>query len=153
MTSKTPWKLVSRGSPVTSCLASPQTYQSIVSYDVHDNFDSLISADIYWNEVFGAYSCPSSSNWCKFSIPAAGADSNPLQDFLDPPDLNATPTPVPTPTCGGSPGTTLYRAIPQTIRVGTNTNGQGVQVQTDHLAYYINHGQHNDIVVPTQPPN
>jgi hypothetical protein len=45
ITSKTPWRLVARG-PSPACFASPQTYSTTLSYDVHDNFDTVMSADI-----------------------------------------------------------------------------------------------------------
>lgn len=152
MTARTPWKLVLR-SRNTTCYSSPQTYSTTISYDVHDNLDQVISADIYWNEPLGSAQCQNGSNWCNYQIISGGADSDPLQDMLEPPDLNVSPPPSPKPTCSGQgSGTTRYRSIAQTIRVGTNTTGGGVTVQSDTLGYYIDHGQHDGIQTPTPPP-
>lgn len=152
MTARTPWKMVLR-SRNTTCFSSPQTYSTTISYDVHDNLDTLISSDIFWNETLSAAQCQNGSNWCNYQIISGGADSNPVQDLLEPPDLNTVPAPNPSPTCSGQgSGTTRYRAIPQTLRVGTNTTGAGVNVQSDTLGYYIDHGQHDSIQIPSQPP-
>lgn len=50
-------------------------------------------------------------------------------------------------------GTTPYETVPQTIRVGTDTTGSGVQVQTDTLTYYLDQGNHTSITSPSQPAN
>jgi hypothetical protein len=152
MTAKTPWKLV-LSSTNTYCYASPQTYGTEISYNVQDNLSVTMSSDIYWNESVGTATCSNGSNWCGGQISTSGGDSNPLKDILAPPNLNVSPAPVPTPTCNGQgTGTTLYRSIPQTIYVGGSNTGQGVQAQQDSLAYYIDHGQHNNIQSPPQPP-
>jgi hypothetical protein len=150
MTAKTPWKLVFR-SKNTTCFSSPQTYSTIVSYDVHDNLDTLMSSDIFWNETLGAAQCENGSNWCNYQIISGGGDSNPVGDFLEPPDLNVSPSP--TPTCSGQgSGTVRYRSFAQTIKVGSSNTGAGVQAQSDTLGYYIDRGQHDSIQTPSQPP-
>lgn len=81
-----------------------------------------------------------------------GAATNPLEDMIGAPDPSVNPTMNPLPTCDGqNTGTTRYMAVPQTIRVGTNTGGGGVQVQQDTLGYYIDHGQHDGVQVPPPP--
>ncbi len=153
MSAKTPWKLVSRGAPQTSCFSSPETYTSTVSYDVHDNLDVLMSANIDWNEVLGSQTSENGSNWGSYSVAQSAGSTDPVQDLLAPPQLNASPAPVPTPTCSGqNSGATRYRSIPQNISVGTVNNGSGVHVQSDTLGYYVDHGQHDGIQVPAQPP-
>lgn len=152
LTSRRPWKLVSRGAPSTMCFAVPVSYQSTVSYDLHDNLDTLISTDVGWNEVLGAFTSENGSNWGNYTFSGFGAATNPVEDILAPPDQSAHPELTPYPTCSGQNlGTTRYRSIPQTLRVGSNTNGSGVQVQTDTLGYYKDHGQHDSITVPSQP--
>jgi hypothetical protein len=152
MTAKTPWKLVP-SSINTVCYASPQTYGTQITYNVVDSLSNTMSSDIYWNESLGTATCADGSNWCNGQISTGGGDSNPLTDILGPPNLNLNPAPVPMPICSGQgTGTTLYRSIPQTINVGGSVTGQGVQAQQDNLTYYIDHGQHNNIQSPTQPP-
>jgi len=48
----------------------------------------------------------------------------------------------------------MYEQASQTIRVGNTNNpgGLGVLVQTDNLTYWIDHGTHENIVVPNRPP-
>jgi hypothetical protein len=50
-------------------------------------------------------------------------------------------------------GTTVFETVPQTIRVASATAGAGVLVQTDTQTYYIDQGNHTNVVVPSQPPN
>jgi len=132
-------------------LGNRETLQ--ISYSVVDNLSGTMSGDIYWNESVGTAACASGSNWCNYQITTGGGDTNPLNDNLSPPNLNVTPAPTPTPTCSGQgTGTTRYRAIPQTIMVGSSTTGKGTQAQSDTLGYYIDHGQHDSIQSPAQPP-
>ena len=151
MSAKTPWKLVSRGAPQTACFTSPETYTSTVSYDLHDNLDVVMSSNVDWNEVLGSQTPENGSNWgCCVASSSGGTD--PVQDMIAPPELNATPAPSPKPTCSGAnSGATRYRSIPQNTSVGTVKNGAGVHVQSDTLGYYIDHGQHDSIQIPAQP--
>ena len=48
-------------------------------------------------------------------------------------------------------GATMYRLVPQTIYVGSTTS-LAVQVQADNLAYWIDHGTHENITKPPVPP-
>ena len=83
---------------------------------------------------------------------ASGAATNPLEDLVAAPDPAVYTTMNPLPTCNGqNTGATRYMSVPQTIRVGTNAGGSGSLVQTDVLGYYLDHGQHDSIQVPTQP--
>ncbi len=149
MTAKTPWKLVFR-SRNTYCNPSPETYGTEISYDLIDNLSTTLSSDIFWNESVGSETCENGSNWCKYAIQTSSGSTDPLIDILAPPNLNIGA--VPTPTCTGQEsGTTRYRSIPQVIYVGSDSSG-GVQAQSDTLGYYIDHGQHDSIQSPTQPP-
>jgi hypothetical protein len=152
MSARTPWKLVLSSQP-TYCYGSPQTYGTYMTYDVVDNLSNTMSSNIYWNESVGSASCDNGSNWCNTQIQTGPGDTGPLQDILDPPNLNANPVPNPTPTCSGQAnGATRYRSIPQVIYVGSDVTGQGVKAQSDLLGYYIDHGQHDSIQSPSQPP-
>ena len=92
MTAKTPWKLVPRASsPSTQCFTSPTSYVSTVSYDLHDNFDTLMSNDVGWNEVLGTFASESGSDWGNYAFSATGAATNPLEDLLSPPDQGVHP--------------------------------------------------------------
>jgi len=149
MTAKTPWKLVFR-SRNTYCNPSPETYGTEISYDLIDNLSTTLSSDIFWNESVGSETCENGSNWCKYAIQTSSGSTDPLIDILAPPNLNIGA--VPTPTCTGNENsTTRYRSIPQVIYVGSDSSG-GVQAQSDTLGYYIDHGQHDSIQSPTQPP-
>jgi hypothetical protein len=118
-----------------------------------DNLSTVMSSDIYWNESLSSATCENGSNWCNYSIVSSPGSTDPLQDILEPPLLNVSPAPNPTPTCNGQgSGSTRYRSIPQVIRVGSSTTGAGVQAQSDTLGYYVDHGQHDSIQSPTQPP-
>ena len=151
MTAKTPWKL-SFVSPQTFCNSSPQTYSTELTYDLIDNLSTTMSTDINWNETVGTAVCENGSNWCNYVIVTSGGSTNPLIDDLGPPNLNVSPAPHPTPICSGQgSGTTRYRSIPQTIYVG-NSNSGGVKAQSDTLGYYIDHGKHDSIQSPSQPP-
>jgi hypothetical protein len=119
---------------------------------VHDNLDLSIPADISWNETLGAAQCENGSNWCNYQPFTGGAQTDPLTDTLAPPDLDVNPAPSPTPSCGQGTGTTRYRSFSQAIKVGSNTTGAGVQVQSDTLGYYIDNGKHDAVQVPSQPP-
>ncbi len=153
MTARTPWELVSRGAPQTSCYSSPETYTSTVSYDLHDNLNGLMSSSVDWNEVLGAQVSENGSNWGSYAVVQSAGSTDPVQDMLAPPQLNVNPAPSPKPTCtGANSGTTRYRSIPQNISVGTVGNGAGVHVQSDTLGYYVDHGQHDSIQIPSQPP-
>jgi hypothetical protein len=153
ITTRTPWKLSPRNpqDPPT-CFQSPTSYQSIMRYDIKDNFDSLIANDLTWNEVLSQSSSTSEngSNWGSYIFLSSGGNSDPLEDFLAPPSGTGV---SPSPTCSGTPsGTVRYRAIPQVVRVGSAVGGSGVLVQTDTIGYYINHARHDSIIVPPQPP-
>jgi hypothetical protein len=149
MTAKTPWKLVSN-SRTTYCYSSPQTYKTEISYDLIDNLSTTLSSDIYWNESVGSEACENGSNWCKYAIQTSPGSTSPLTDYLSPPDLNIGAAPPPTCT-GQESGTTRYRSIPQVIYAGSDSSG-GVQAQSDKLGYYMDHGQHDSIQSPSQPP-
>jgi hypothetical protein len=156
LTVRTPWKLVPN--PGASGTESDPTYgySTDISYDLHDNLDTLIAQDVTWNEVIGTAQNLNGSNWatCCGPIATGGGSTDPLTDLLKPPAINSTPTkPSPTPTFHNPPsGTTMYRQIPQSMRVGSSTSGTGVLVQSDNLTYWIDHGSHENIVVPSQPP-
>lgn len=154
MTARTPWKLVPQPSPVTQCFTVPKTtYITYLKYDLHDNLDTVMSTDASWNEVLGTPTSENESNWGTFGGPSpSAAETNPLEDMVGSPDPEINPTLKPLPTCGQAAGTTRYMSVPQTIRVGSDTNGSGVKVQEDTLGYYIDHGQHDDVKVPSQPP-
>jgi hypothetical protein len=153
MTAKTPWKLASLGPPQTTCYTSPETYGSVVNYNLVDNLGVVMSSNVDFNEVLGTQSSQNGSNWGNYSINQSSGPTNPVQDELQPPNLNVSPVPSPTPTCtGNNSGTTRYRAIPQNVFVGSSIEGAGVQAQSDTLGYYIDHGQHDSIQVPAQPP-
>lgn len=149
MTARTPWKLVF-SSRTTYCNASPETYSTEIRYDLIDNLSDTLTSNIYWNESIGSATCENGSNWCNYAVETSGGETGPLTDLLAPPNLNNGA--VPTPTCTGKEnGTTRYRSIPQGIYVGSDTSG-GVQAQSDTLGYYIDHGQHDSIQSPSQPP-
>ena len=151
MTARTPWKL-QLNSRQTFCNSSPQTYSTEINYDVLDNLSGTMATDINWNESLQAAVCKNGSNWCKTAIVTSGGSTNPLIDDLAPPLLNASPAPQPKPVCNGQgTGTTRYRSIPQVIYAGNSSSG-GVQVQSDTLGYYLDHGQHDSIQSPAQPP-
>lgn len=151
MTAKTPWKLqLQPGSPQTFCNPSPQTYGTEINYDLLDNLSGTMGSDVNWNESVQAAVCENGSNWCNYAIVTSGGSTNPLTDDLAPPKLNVSPAPQPTPSCNGQ-GTTRYRSIPQVIYAGSDSSG-GVQVQSDKLGYYGNHGQHDSIQIPARPP-
>ena len=154
MTAKTVWKLVARQNPPpTQCFSSPTNYITTVSYDLHDNFDSVMSTDVGWNEVLGAATSENGSNWGNWPPVAMGAATNPLDDLVGAPDPHVNPTMHPLPTCTGqNNGTTRFMAVPQTIKAGTTGSG-GIQVQTDTLGYYTDHGQHDSKQVPAKPPS
>jgi hypothetical protein len=150
MTAKTPWKLVFI-KPQTFCNSSPLSYSTELTYNLIDNLDVTMSTDISWNESVGTAVCVG-SNWCKNGIGTSGGFTNPVTDTLEPPELNSSPAPTPKPVCNGQgTGQTRYRSIPQTIKVGNSSTG-GVQVQSDALGYYVDHGQHDSIQSPSKPP-
>ena len=152
MTAKTPWKLTAIPPPQTFCNTSPQTYSTELKYNLIDNLSVTMSTDVGWNESFGTQACENQSNWCDDAVTPGGGFTDPLTDVLAPPPLNFNPAPSPAPTCTGQPlGTTRYRSIPQTMHVGDSGSG-GVQVQSDTLGYYGDHGQHDSIQSPSQPP-
>jgi hypothetical protein len=151
MTAKTPWKL-QLSSRQTFCNSLPETYETQIKYDLLDNLNSPMGTDINWNESVQAAVCENGSNWCNYGIGTSGGSTNPLTDRLAPPLLNVSPAPQPTPTCNGQEtGATRYRSIPQVIYAGSDSSG-GVQVQSDKLGYYGDHGQHDSIQSPVQPP-
>jgi hypothetical protein len=151
MTAKTPWKL-QLSSRQTFCNSLPETYETQIKYDLLDNLNSPMGTDINWNESVQAAVCENGSNWCNYGIGTSGGSTNPLTDRLAPPLLNVSPAPQPTPTCNGQEtGATRYRSLPQVIYAGSDSSG-GVQVQSDKLGYYGDHGQHDSIQSPVQPP-
>jgi hypothetical protein len=153
ITVRTPWKLVQRNPyAAENCFtnANVQYYSSSLLYDVHDNFDQTISADIYWNEHLGTFTSENGSNWGSYPFVGQGGSTNPLEDILQPPIVAQA---SPTQHClNGAGGTTRYRSVSQTIRVGSSIDGQGTLAQTDLLGYYIDHGQHDSVSTPSQPP-
>jgi hypothetical protein len=111
-----------------------------------------MGTDINWNESVQAAVCQNGSNGYKYAISTGGGSTNPLTDDLAPPLLNVSPAPQPKPICNGQgTGTTRYRSIPQVIYAGSSSSG-GVQVHSDTLGYYRDHGQHDSIQSPAQPP-
>jgi hypothetical protein len=151
MTAKTPWKL-QLSSRQTFCNSLPETYETQIKYDLLDNLNSPMGTDINWNESVQAAVCENGSNWRNYGIGTSGGSMNPLTDRLAPPLLNVSPAPQPTPTCNGQEtGATRYRSLPQVIYAGSDSSG-GVQVQSDKLGYYGDHGQHDSIQSPVQPP-
>lgn len=150
ITAKTPWKLTAVP-PYTGCNPTPYSYNTELQYNLVDNLSITMSNNIGWNEVVAADACENGSNWCNWAIATSPGTTNPVIDDLSPPTLDKNPTPAPT--CTGSPnGTTRYRSASQSISVGTSTAGSGVLVQTDYLGYYGDHGQHDSIQSPGQPP-
>jgi hypothetical protein len=157
LTLRTPWRLVPN--PGFSGNDSNQVtgYSTVIAYDLHDNLDQLIPQDVGWNEVVGTAQSLNGSNWatCCGAITTGPGATDPLRDFLAAPKITSSPPPSPTPTFNNPPsGTTKYREIPQTIRVGNadTIGGKGILVQTDQLTYWIDHGTHEFIIVPPKPP-
>ena len=148
---RTPWKLVP-SSPETDP-DSVHGYVTFINYDVYDNLNSPITQDIYWNEALGTNQSENGSNWasCCGPIHPSPGDT-PVSDMLEPPAIGNSPPPSPAPTYDNPPsGATAYLLVPQTIYVGSTTV-LAVQVQSDDLTYYIDHGAHTSIVTPPRPP-
>ncbi len=151
LTSRRPWKLVPQsGSPNTEC--EPENiYSTFITYDLHDNLDDLMPYSVGWNEALGTKTSEHGSNWASFNYFMSGGDTNPVIDNLQPPDPSVNPSISPTPVCPTSSDTQRYMSRTQTISVGNSSTG-GVPVQTDYLGYYIDHGSHDGITVPSRPP-
>ena len=146
-------KLTAIPPPQTFCNTSPQTYSTELKYNLIDNLQrNHVDRHSSRRIVSGARASENQSNWCDDAVTPGGGFTDPLTDVLAPPPLNFNPAPSPAPTCTGQPlGTTRYRSIPQTMHVGDSGSG-GVQVQSDTLGYYGDHGQHDSIQSPSQPP-
>ncbi|MGA9964283.1 MAG: hypothetical protein WBQ10_03680 [Terriglobales bacterium] len=150
ITSRTPAELSFLKS--STVLDTTYGYVTDLDYNVLDQLGSVISGDIYWNEVVGTPTSQNGSNWGTYALQTGGG-STPLLDELSGPDVNATPTPSPKPKYDNPPtGATVYLLATQLIRVGTSTSGSGVEVQSDNLTYYIDNGAHTSIVIPPPPP-
>lgn len=157
LTVRTPWKLVPNAAASNTESDATYGYTTVIGYDVHDNLDTVIAQDIQWNEVLGAAQNLNSSNWatCCGAINSSGGSTGPLLDILQPPAINSSPTkPSPTPTFNSPPsGATIYRQATQSIRVGNGFSaGTGVLVQGDNLTYWIDHGTHENVIIPARPP-
>jgi hypothetical protein len=134
----------------TECDVVTNAWYTTVAYDLMDNFENMMEPNAGWNEALGTPSCPSDSNWCSVPIQQQPGATGPVLDRLQPPYF---PGVSPVPNCQTPPsGMVLYRSIPQNQFVGSSTTGNGVFVQNDFLGYYIDHGQHDVIVVPPGPP-
>ncbi len=157
LTVRTPWKLLPNPSVSSTDSDTTYGYSTVIGYDIHDNLDTLIAQDILWNEVVGTAQNLNGSNWatCCGPINTSGGSTGPLRDLLQPPAVNSSPTPPsPTPTFNNPPsGATMYRQASQSIRVGNGFSpGPGVLVQSDNLTYWIDHGSHENVVIPPRPP-
>ena len=151
ITSRTPAEL-SFLSSVTTC-SSDFGYITDLNYNVLDQLNSVISDDIYWNEIVGPPTSQHSSNWGSYGLQTQGGSTGPLLDQLSGPGVNNIPAPSPMPKCDIPPtGAITYDLATQRVRVGTDTSGSGVDVQSDNLTYYIDNGAHTSIVIPPPPP-
>ena len=152
ITSRTPAELSFLAGQSTTVQDSTYGYITDLYYNVLDQLGSVISGNIYWNEVVGTPSSQNGSNWGIYALQTGGGSTGPLLDELAPPQLKAVPPPTPTPKYVSPPaGTTVYLLATQLISVGSSDSG-GDEVQSDNLTYYIDHGAHTSIVIPPAPP-
>jgi hypothetical protein len=152
ITSRTPAELSFLAAQSGTVCDSDYGYITDLNYNVLDQLNSVISSDIYWNEVVGTPIGQNGSNWGIYALETGGG-STPLLDRLSGPGVNNNPPPSPMPKCDIPPtGAIIYRLATQQIRVGTDTSGSGVDVQSDNLTYYIDNGAHTSIVIPPPPP-
>jgi hypothetical protein len=154
MTARTPWKLVFDALDSSTSPSSTNGYSTLLQYDIHDQFDSAMTSDVFWNESVGVLQNANGSNWatCCGGISTGGGTAPKLIDLLEPPQLALHPSPTPTFTSSQGSGTTVYRTAPQSIYIGSSTSGAGRFVQSDTLTWYIDHGAHTQIVIPPLPP-
>jgi hypothetical protein len=141
MTAKKPGSLVFNSFYSGTEQESSTGYSTTIAYDLYDSLNVKMETDVGWNEALGTAQCENGSNWCQFTVYSQNGSTNPVVDILAPP---SNPNRIPTPVYNNLPtGTTRYRAIPQTQRVGSTTSGNGVIIKTDTLGYYIDHGSHD----------
>jgi hypothetical protein len=118
-------------------------YLSLPSYRMQSFFGLQIS-NMYINETFGARSNDEPNTW---ATPTAGSyftDTGVFNDYVC--YIYGT---VPVSLPPQSPlGTTKVFHLPQYWYVGTQSNGSGVEVQTDTIQYYTDHGRHEGIISP-----
>ena len=102
---------------------------------------------MYINETFGARTDDTSNSWIS---PSAGSAFSTDGTFADHVCYIYGVDPTSLPPQSPLLNTKVFHLTPQSWFVGSQTNGSGIEVQTDTLQYYTDHGRHGDINSPVR---
>jgi hypothetical protein len=159
LTIDSPYKLVSNGSPVNKGISAAGTcdanytpgtdgYLSAIPYTIK-SFTGLTITNAPVNEFLGSPSNPTTNDWPANVAESFTAKPGTFSDYLCNAGQNGALSPQPL--VPQNPLTsTLIRYMPQVWSVGDLTTGFGVEVQSDTLNLFIDHGTHNPITSPVR---